>query len=134
MESKIQIDIDINRQENIRIKWKNSEDVRDTLVNMFLHTSMPGFNDSHEICIKDGYCRISLLSQEPDGSWSAEIVPIHPIEMQKHIYLIEENAGKFQTEGEKRKTKLYMIDEWAVNNLKPDLYNAFKNELMRIGQ
>lgn len=100
MESKIQVDINIHREPNIRVKWKNTEDVRDTLVNMFLHSAMPGFNDSHAICVKDGYCRISVVSQEADGSLTAEIIPIHPREMPKHIPLIQENADKFGPKGE----------------------------------
>ena len=86
MESKIQIDIDIHRQELIHIQCAATDDLRDKLLNMFLGTALP-----HEIL--DGYCRISLVGTK-DGIIHAEIVPIHPLDMVKHIDIIKENAEK----------------------------------------
>jgi hypothetical protein len=121
MESKIQIDIDIHRQESIRVKWKHSDDLRDTLVNMFLHTATPGFNGTHAISVLDGYCRISFASKNEDGSYEAAIVPIHPIDMPKHIDLIRENAQKFNPSDESpvKENEVHPVFEKLVNSLQP---------------
>lgn len=94
MESKIRIDIDEHRQERILIQLRHSEDVPDKLLAMLLQTAIPN-GDSWRI--RDGYCRVSILSDEGNGV-CAEIVPIHPIDMPKHFGQISENAGNFATD------------------------------------
>jgi len=92
MESKIQIDIDMFRQERILIQLKHTDDLRDKLIAMFLQTAIP---DGGSWRIRDGYCRISLISD--DGGSVAEITPIHPIDMPKHIEEIQRNCDNWRT-------------------------------------
>lgn len=92
MESKIRIDIDEHRQERILIQLRHSEDVPDKLLAMFLQTALPNGGSWR---IRDGYCRVSLLSN--DASCVAEIVPIHPTDMPKHIEEINKNAENWAT-------------------------------------
>jgi hypothetical protein len=92
MLSKVLIDINCHRQEHISVRWNNSDDPRDKLVHMFLQTACP--DGLPESAILDGYCRISILGKTSEGGIVAEIVPIHPLEMPKHIELIKENSGK----------------------------------------
>lgn len=87
MLSTIKIDIDCHRQEHISIKWSPSDDPRDKLIAMFLQMAAP--NDL------DGYARVTILGKNMDGGLSAEIAPIHPIDMPKHIPLIREAADKY---------------------------------------
>lgn len=94
MESKVLIDVNYQRQEHISIKWRPSEDVRDKLLAMFLQTACP--EGLPENTVIDGYCRVSILGKTGEGGIVAEIIPIHPIEMPKHIDLIEVNADKFK--------------------------------------
>lgn len=66
-------------------------DVRDRMVEMFINDASPiGMVD-------DGYAQVRKMYDEA-GHRYYEIVPIHPIEMPKHIPLIEGNANKFKTE------------------------------------
>lgn len=94
MESKIRIDIDEHRQERILIQLRHSDDVPDKLLAMLLQTAIP---DGGGWRIRDGYCRVSILSVEGNGV-CAEIVPIHPIDMPKHLGQISENAGNWATD------------------------------------
>lgn len=101
MESKITIDIDIHRQEHINLRWSPTDDVRDKLLAMFLQTSVPGgYGEGNGPTVLDGYCRLSVIGRNMDSGLTAEIIPIHPIDMPKHIKLIEENADKFKTVGD----------------------------------
>lgn len=90
MESKVMVDIDIHRQEHIKIRLNGNEDVRDKLLRMLIQTAIPDG-------ILDGYCRISIVGNTQGELINAEIVPIHPIDMQKNISIIQENASKFNT-------------------------------------
>jgi hypothetical protein len=93
MESKIQIDIDLHRQERILVQLRHTDDLRDKLIAMFLQTAIP---DGGSWRIRDGYCRLSVISDEGNGA-CAEIVPIHPIDMPNHIEEIQRNADNWRT-------------------------------------
>jgi len=95
MQSKVLIDINQHRQEHVFIRFIPTEDPRDKLVGLFLQTACPAGLPANNIL--DGFCRISLLEQHPDGGLSAEIIPIHPLEMPNYISMIKENADKFKT-------------------------------------
>lgn len=91
MESKVMVDIDIHhRQEYIKVNLNGRQDVRDKLLRQFLQTAIPDG-------LVDGYCRISIVGNTQGDLINAEIVPVHPIDMQKHISIIQENASKFNT-------------------------------------
>lgn len=92
MESKIQIDFTVHRQERILINFIPSDDLRDKLIGMFLQTATP----HNQVC--DGYCILSKLEGNKNGGFTAELLPIHPIDMVKHIDLIKQNADKFKTD------------------------------------
>lgn len=92
MLSKVLIDINVHRQEHISVRWANSDDPRDKLVAMFLQAACP--EGLPENTVLDGYCRISILGKTGEGGIVAEIVPIHPLEMPKHIDIIKDNADK----------------------------------------
>lgn len=95
MESRISIDIDIDREERLLVNFAHSEDVRDKLLAMFLQHALP-FESGKNQPIFDGYCRICFLERPTERSMMAEIRPIHPIDMLKHIPFIEETASKFE--------------------------------------
>lgn len=104
MDSRVQIDINpSSRKERIFIKHMPSEDLRDAIVGFLVYTACPDVPNSTER-ILDGYCRISVLgsvgSPQVPGSYTAvEIIPIHPMDMPKHVEIILYNAAKFPKQG-----------------------------------
>lgn len=143
MESKIMIDIDYETKPVVSIRQKNTEDVRDRLVALFVQTAAP-----NGYCY-DGYARVSRLQVEDDGIQRAEITPIHPMEMVKHFEMIRDNAKKFSTfeisaAPEEIKYNenpemtyaeaLEMVDVACVEKLPHDLYKKWKDIMFDLPQ
>lgn len=89
-------------------------DVRDRMVEMFTNDASPGGS------VNDGYAQVRKMYDE-GGHRYYEIVPIHPIDMPKHINFIIHNANQFKNgDGDEIKLKEISpshqeVAEWASN-------------------
>lgn len=84
------IDIDYENTPSIAISQRNTEDVRDRLVSLFINKAVP------KDIFLDGFARISRLEVLDNGTVKAEIIPIHPLDMPKYIDHIQKNAAEFK--------------------------------------
>lgn len=126
MESKVLIDIDIHRQEHIKLHVVPSDDVRDKLLVMFVETTMPCGGEKK---LLNGYCRIRTvrrIDKDEKVSLLLEIVPVHPIDMLKCIPLVKENAALFGA-NEDEKQLVETMNDMCEHSLDPETFSAWEH-------
>lgn len=114
MESKIFIDIYSDGQPQIRIDYDNvnTGDVRDKLIARFLFDVIYGNPKTIDVSLEHGHSAdagtVAFIRLKPKELTAAEEIP---------------DAGKIKREVLKK------ADDWAVLNLKPDLYKEWHTEM-----